>query len=556
MDRKHTFGPFHLLLTVFLGIALNSCFKDDLDLSKVSDRFEITPGLAMPVGYGSLTINDLLNRFDSTGFIREDSSTGLLMIVYDAQLLSYKASDIIEVPDQKFDQFFVRSEISLPQIIDSVVVKKNKNYGFTLNQDEEIDSLVMNSGILRYDISSSFLNTGILEISSPKMFKNKRPYFQRMQVGNNTGDFHDTIDYDPSNTSLQLTRSNDSTYVPLFFKLTLFNDGNPLRSGDSVLVDIYFLNLDFHILYGNIGYKSFLNYQGEIQMNLFQNPLGGEIEFAEPSFDINIQNSFGVPIVVKLSNVSTESDRTGQNVNITFPPDENPITIQYPALEELGVTKETVVTFNNISPPISQVIKTEPGKLKFIADAYTDTILKTPGNFIIDTSKFIADLNVNLPLWLRAGNFALEDTMEFNLKDMFGNTALIDTLVLKLDVDNGLPMDLGIQVMFTDSNYNVLDVLYDPSFLPQVRSGKLDAGFRVNQETGKTSWSTFGSIGPAKVKRIENAKFAIISASITTTDFNTDPDLKVKFYSDYKLDFKLAVKARLRVNEETSSGGK
>ncbi|MFN8205823.1 MAG: hypothetical protein U0T82_00240 [Bacteroidales bacterium] len=556
MDRKPRFGSSLLLVTVFLSLTLSSCFKDDLDLSKVSDRFEITPGFAIPVGYGSLTISDLLNRFDSANFVKEDSLTGLLMIVYDAQLLSYRASDIIEIPDQKFDQFFVRSEISLPEIIDSVVVKKSKNYGFTLNQDEEIDSLVMNSGILRYDISSSFLNTGILEISSPKMFKNKRPYFQQMQIGNTTGDFHDTIDYDLTNTSLQLTRSNDSTYVPLFFKLKLFNDGNPLRSGDSVLVDISFLDLDFHILYGNIGYKSFLNYQGEIQMNLFQNPLGGEIEFAEPSFDINIQNSFGVPIVVQLSNVSTESERTGQNVNITFPPDENPITIQYPSLEELGVTKETVVTFDNISPPINQVIKTEPGKLKFTADAYTDTSLQAPGNFIIDTSKFIADLNVNLPLWLRAGNFALEDTMDFDLKEMFDNPAIIDTLVVKLDVENGLPMDLGIQIMFTDENYNVLDILYDPSYLPQVRSGKLDAGFRVNQETGKTSWSTFGTLGPAKVKRIENAKYAIISASITTTDFNTDPDLKVKFYSDYKMDFKLAVKARLRVNEETTSGGK
>jgi hypothetical protein len=555
MDRKHCFGPYHLLLLVLLGSTLHSCFKDDIDLGKVSERFEITPGIAMPVGYGSLTINDLLNRFDSTGFVREDSATGLLMIVYDAQLLSYKASDIIEVPDQKFDQFFVRSEISLPQIIDSVVVKKSKNYGFTLNQDEEIDSLVMNSGILRYDIRSSFLNTGTLEISSPKMFKNKRPYFQRMQIGNSTGDYHGVIDYDLTNTSLQLTRSNDSTYIPLFFKLTLKNDGNPLRSGDSVLVDIFFLGLDFHILYGNIGYKSFMNYQGEIQMNLFQNPLGGEIEFAQPSFDINIQNSFGVPIVVQLSAVSTESDRTGQSVNITFPPDENPINIEYPSLSELGNTKETVVTFDNISPPINQVIKTEPGKLKFTADAYTDTSKQVSGNFIIDTSKFVADLNVNLPMWLRAGNFALEDTMEFNLKDMFSNTALIDTLVLKLDVENGLPMDLGIQIMFTDSNYNVLDVLYDPSYLPQVRSGKLDSNFKIDQETGKTGWSTLGSLGPAKVKRIESAKWAIISASITTTNFNTDPDLKVKFYSDYKLDFKLAVKARLRINEETTSGG-
>ncbi|NMB70956.1 MAG: hypothetical protein GYA22_02245, partial [Bacteroidales bacterium] len=51
-------------------------------------------------------------------------------------------------------------------------------------------------------------------------------------------------------------------------------------------------------------------------------------------------------------------------------------------------------------------------------------------------------------------------------------------------------------------------------------------------------------------KRIENARFAIISAELNTADFQTNPSLKVKLYDYYKMDFKLAAKALLRINND------
>jgi hypothetical protein len=553
MGKRISYEFYLFPVVVALVFMLSSCFKDEIDLKKISTQFELTPGIAMPIGYGQLTINDMLERFDSTGFIKEDSVTGFLKIIYDAHLLSYEASEIIKVPNQKFDQFFARSEIALPQITDSIQLSKKKNYGFKLNPGEQIDSINLNKGILRYNISSSFLNTGILEVSSENLLKNGKPYLERIPVGNTSGNFSTVVDYDLTRASLHLSRSNDSSFVPLSFKLTLYDSQQPLRVGDSILVDISFLNLDFHIIYGDFGYKSFLNHQGDIELSLFKAPLGGEIEFANPTFDILIRNSFGIPIQVKLSEVSSSSDRTNQNEDITFPPSDNPFDIHYPLLEDIGSVSETNFTFDNIDPSFSAVMKTEPNKIHFIADAYTDTTKTSHQNFIIDTSKFVADLNVTLPMELRAGNFELESKMEFNLKDMLGKASILDSLDLKLDVKNGLPLDFGIQLTFLDSNENVLDILYDPMDLPQVQSGILDSEFMVNQLTGKTTRSTYARLGQDKIKKIENTRFVKISATLTTTEFNTNQALKVKFFSDYRMDFDLAVKVRFRLNNENLS---
>jgi hypothetical protein len=91
------------------------CIKDTIDLEHFSDRFELTPGIALPLGYGSLGMDDLIARFDSTGFVKKDVS-GLLELSYTSQLVSLMASDVVSIPDQHFDQFFVRSDIALPSI--------------------------------------------------------------------------------------------------------------------------------------------------------------------------------------------------------------------------------------------------------------------------------------------------------------------------------------------------------------------------------------------------------------------------------------------------------
>lgn len=547
----------HYLLFIlpagFLLIGAGGCIKDTIDLEHFSDRFELTPGIAIPLGYGSLGMDDMITRFDSTGFVKKDAS-GMLELCYNSQLLSLTAAEVISFPDQHFDQFFVRSEIAVPSITDSVVLQKSKDYAFSLQPDERIDSIILKEGNFHFSIQSSFQHTGRLVISSPYILKNGKAWSEEFNIGNTSGTYQGEFDRSLNGVTLHFLHRNDSTLLPLNFSLTLYADqGQPLQAGDQVTIDLGLLNIGFKLIYGNIGYKEVLTQQSYILLNLFEkSDIDGTIEFEDPRFTLQIDNAYGMPILMEFTNVYSSSERQSTNIPISFPPEENPVHINYPALNEIGLSKQTLFSFENSSPPFKEVMQTEPNKIYFSTRAYTDTSESGSTNFVIDTSRFTASVNVVLPVWLRAGEFVLRDTIDFDFQNMLGEEerSLIDTLIIYLEINNGLPLNAGVQLAFADASYHVLDSLFDPASLPQVSSGKLSADYTVDQQTGKTLKKTYAGIGKDKIKRIENARFAIISAELNTTDFQTNPSLKVKFYDYYKLDFKLAAKALLKITND------
>lgn len=535
-----------LILVAAIIMLMGSCIKDELNMDKFSKRMELTPGLAIPVGYGNLTVRDLLKKFDTTGGIRTGNDS-LLYLAYSTDFLSFPASAIFTLPDQLYNQFFIKSDYSVP-IVDSVVLSKSQDYAFALGKDEKIDSMVVKSGKIVYTFRSSFRNTAAIAIQSDFITKNGHPYSQRFNIGNTTGDFQASFEYDISGSTIRFKRSSDSSFIPIDFKLTLFQSSFPVRVNDSVNVDLVFSNLDYHIVYGNVGYKNFLNETSSISVNLFNPSVKGSIDFANPEFNIKVKNSFGIPMKINLTNVSAYSEKNNITTNITFPPDENPVTILCPDINQIGRSQETNITFNNIVPTMADVIKTDPSKFDLTVSGYSDTTSHQI-QFITDTSNLKATMEVNLPMWFRAGDFAFEDTVAFDLQNLIGiknfTPEMIKDVFMRLVVDNGMPLDVKMQVYFADAGYQVLDSMFTDN-TPQVPSGVLNADYRVVQKTQKMNDV---EIDNAKISRIKDAKWAFVKAAITTTQYAQNPSLKVKFYSDYTLHFELYLKSVVKLTE-------
>ena len=102
--------PYAAILPLMLAFV--SCVNDEWMADKYDFTVRWEPGFEGPLVFGDLTIEDMLTKFDSTGYLTEDS-TGFLYFVFDTSETVY-ADDYVDIPNQDFMQVFFQSAVDIP----------------------------------------------------------------------------------------------------------------------------------------------------------------------------------------------------------------------------------------------------------------------------------------------------------------------------------------------------------------------------------------------------------------------------------------------------------
>ena len=95
------------------GLLLTTCNKEYFELDRLSDEIELEPSLVAPLIYGSLTLQDIVERIDSTGYTHVDDE-GLIYIVYEDTAYSVRADTVVDVPDKLVTEVYIDSDINVP----------------------------------------------------------------------------------------------------------------------------------------------------------------------------------------------------------------------------------------------------------------------------------------------------------------------------------------------------------------------------------------------------------------------------------------------------------
>ncbi|MCK4746486.1 MAG: hypothetical protein KAT15_05600, partial [Bacteroidales bacterium] len=172
----HRFLPYLLILSVVFGAI--SC-NDDWLRSEYDTTIQWEGGYEGPLIYGSLNLKDLLDEYDTTGYVSEDN-TGLLYAAYSKDTV-LTAPGMLEIPDQEFIQVFFRVDSTIPgwyldllpkPIMDTI----DKGFEFERTGDERLDSVHIKAGEMRIYVRSTIRHQGILNISSEQVFLNGERY--------------------------------------------------------------------------------------------------------------------------------------------------------------------------------------------------------------------------------------------------------------------------------------------------------------------------------------------------------------------------------------------
>ncbi len=541
------FLPF-VILPAFIVLVF-SCNEQWLN-PQYDTTIQWEGGYEGPVVYGSLGLKDLLERFDSTGYVSEDNS-GLLYGAYSKDTV-LNAPDILQIPDQDFIQFFFRVPNDIPgfalgPIGDTVSFSQEEGFEFKRFGDERLDSIHVKSGTLAIYVRSSIKHQGILTLHSDQVVIGGQPYREVIRISDLGGNFEETVNLDLTGSTIKLTNTVDSTFIRIYADFDLINSGADILTSEEVQIINSFRNLEFSAAYGYVGaYDSVIIDKAELEFDLLSGNFEGRIKLADPQIIVRTDNNMGVPFGIGLQDLEAHF-KDGSGTSISIDASANPLSIAAPTIAQVGQSIKDSTFINNTNSDIHKAATSDLTSFQ-----YSVRVIANPDgprdNFILDNSRVSINVEGLIPFDLRIEDVVLADTFDFNInedEDSEFSSDDVKNLKIQMETDNSMPLDLGIQVYFVDTTtWVVLDSLFGVD-KDVFKSGVIDADGRVIESTNKV---TVVDLTRDQIDNALKSHKMLMKAYVETAEGGTRD---VKFYADYSLDFKLGTKLELDVTMES-----
>jgi hypothetical protein len=523
------------LLFACLILFVASCKKDG------SNGIDYRPNVAIPIVKSSFTIKDILASQEKNNNVIVGSD-GFIDLVYSTTLFSKKAEDIIIIDNQKINYGFQLNATqsaafnALPagQQLPAV----NVSQGFQLQLDSaQLDTISLKAGSIHVKLQSSMPCDFNVALTLPDVRKNNVAMTIALQKAyNNTLPILIDTTIDISNYVIGLTNNGtQQNTLNTNLSFSLKKGANPVNVNDSIGIHLDLEDLKFKRIYGKFTNFVLTPEPDTVKISIFETALGlGTINADNPKLTTKIKNSFGVHIDASFNTFQGYNDKlTPSTINFTGPGVPNPLAIQSPSF--VGQTTLTQFTLDKLNSNITNVINSQPSAVIYKLQAKTSTI---NSGFILDTSKFEVEMEVDIPLSGSINNFIFRDTVDYT----FDKGDKIESILFRTNITNGFPFETGVQVYFADAKAQVIDSLVkDKSYELLLTAAPVDATGKVVNGASSFKQSNL-SLDAATLAKLTSVHKFIIEARASSTNQGL-----MRIYDSYKLDVQLGVKAKLKL---------
>lgn len=545
------FNRFFLLsfaCLVFSGVFLQSCKKEYFELDRVKDA-DWNPTVAVPLVNSKVTVPDILDRFDDDDVIVIDGD-GQLALLYYSQIFSQSAEGLMAIPDQTPPTVpLPMTNAEVLQLNGGTAVNKQVNNTVSLGtaQGEVFQEIDFKGGDLQIAANNNINRDVTLTITFPDIQSNGNPL---VLTANPAANGSDNVNSSLVGYTATLAANNQ---LDVTIDMTISGQGgavtNPLATVD---VDLSMLNIAFSRVTGNFGSLA-INLADSVRIRIFENSDDGTIFWEDPKIRAFFSSSLGADLSVNLNRFDGFSENTGQLINITGLP--SPINITPPSA--IGQTQVTSYLLDNTNSNIQAVTQASPTRIIYdVTGNLNPSGSPNPNpNFALDTSRISLDVEVELPFHGTAVDFAKADTIEVDIFPLDDDVEEVQEVTLRLDLDNGFPVEGKGQVYFFDStlyingqynpNHNaVIDSMISNPQDFIIESGILGANGRVTTRTQKVTELT---LNRDQLERLENMgmRYMVARGVVETTNAGSQV---IKIYDDYDMGIRLGMKVKALVN--------
>ncbi|MFA7380553.1 MAG: hypothetical protein WC150_08840 [Bacteroidia bacterium] len=537
-------------MAVAAGVLLLHACADDFDkLAEV----RWNPDVAVPLVNSSLTAADIITKGDKDGKIEVDGQK-FCTLIYTDEMSVTNAEDAYPIQGQVFGPFdgFMNpvavAAFSVAPTGGTASFQDNQNFNFSAGT-VQIDTIEFKGGSITFSIKStiqhdatvSFSFTGARKGSAPLTLTATLNAANNYENNNLSVNLEDYV-FDMTNGGGQTNR------VPVQITTTLTKGAGPLpTTSDKVTYSVSFNAPKFRRVHGDVGTSTNSTNTDTVRFALFKNSLyTGSIQHAAPRAIFVFKNSYGVTVRTNVNQMRSyiPAGPNAGTINVTGSEVSTPTTIN--GAVNLGDIINTSKIFDNGNSNIRTIINSNPEYLIYKLD-FTTNPNGTPAsrNFMLDTSRMDISARIELPLYGTANNFALEKEFDFEFQDT--SNLDVEQVTIRTFINNGFPLDVNTQIYFLDQFKNRIDSLISPLQTKVARAASIDGNGKVIAPTSST---TDNSLNQIRWKRITTlCRFLAVSARLESAPTGVD----VRIYSDYTLDVKLAMRAKLNVDLKEDS---
>ncbi len=196
-----------------------------------------------------------------------------------------------------------------------------------------------------------------------------------------------------------------------------------------------------------------------IDISFFDSWVSGGLNLSDPKLVFDIENSIGIPAELKLNyaNITTIDNQTFQLESDLL---NDGVTFDYPSLSQIGESKATSVEINSDNSNVVDLFDKKPSGIEYDLDLTISSGPSQELGFYTDESNITVNAVVELPLYLRANDLILQDTVDFE-EITYDN--IEGTGELKISLINAFPIGVGVNLDFLNEQGEKLFTLVDPS---------------------------------------------------------------------------------------------
>jgi len=529
-----------IMLIFLAGILLQSCIKkDDFDFDKLAS-FQYEPNGAVPLIHSTLTLRDILNDYDTNHLFVQDA-THFLYLIYKSTVFSQRADQLISIPDQSVNSNWNLSTGAIA-IGDSTIFSHTTNYTFTSASSERYDSMRLKSGNLNYAINANINHNARIYITIPGAVMNGQ-IFKKTIYYNYTGSTPVIINDVCDLSGYTINFNAGGNQLTVNYDIAVYGDGNPNSSPYTINMGESFSSLKYERIFGYLGQHAFLINQDSVLIDIFKNQISGSMIFEDPKLNIYANNAYGMPISLSIDLLEAVSLVNSSTLAITGLP--SPWNITAPTFAQFGQSIQSAIHLDQTNSNVKNAFNMSPRFVTYHVSGLSNPFGNpvTDQNFVLDSSRFGVDVEVELPMYGSAWDFKLQDTLDFSFGEDIDK---LEWVLFKINTMNGFPVDATMQIYFADSVYNVKDSLLLP--LDQVIASGIVGSPPDYKVIAPTHKYVSSLMNKDRLEHLTDVTKLFIFCKLATVNNGSNI---VKFYSDYNIDVKIGIQAQASIKVDT-----